>query len=206
MPTAPFSMVEDLRTLQDHVGIKSATLIAASAGGAMAIDFALAYPERVDGLVLVGAVVLGAGFSEHFLDRNARNSAPLERGDTAGAYANWLNDPYIMSPSSVEARQRLVRDAMPYARNHLQNPQRFVEWRERNAVASLPRLNVRTLIVVGEDDIPDVHAHAGILAAGIRGSRRVVVSDAGHLIFAEQPERFNALVRAFLGEVLQGKR
>jgi pimeloyl-ACP methyl ester carboxylesterase/RimJ/RimL family protein N-acetyltransferase len=205
-PTAPFSMVEDLRMLQDHLGISSAVLIAASAGGAMAIDFALAYPERVNGLVLVGAVVLGAGFSDHFLERNARNSAPLQSGDTAAAYERWLNDPYIMSPSSVQARKRLVQDAMPYATKHLQNSQRFVQWRQRNVVALLPSLTVPCRIVVGEDDIPDVHAHAGILAAGITGSRRVVVAGAGHLVFAEQPEQFNALVREFLDEVLKNRQ
>ena len=103
-PTAPFSIVEDLRMLQDYLGILSAVLVGASAGGAMAIDFALAYPERVSGLVLVGAVVLGGGFSDHFLERNARNSEPLESGDTAAAYEKWLSDQYIMSPSSVQAR------------------------------------------------------------------------------------------------------
>jgi 3-oxoadipate enol-lactonase len=204
-PTAPFSMIEDLLALQDQLRISSAVLIAASAGGAMAIDFALAYPERVEGLILVGAVVLGGGFSDHFLERNARNAAPLQAGDTAAAYEKWLNDRYIMSPASVEARRWLLREAMPYAAKHLQNSQRFVKWRESNAVASLPSLAVQTLIVIGEDDIPDVHAHAGILAAGIPGSRRVVIGRAGHLVFAEQPEEFNALVRQFHSEMSQGK-
>jgi len=34
---------------------------------------------------------------------------------------------------------------------------------------------VPTPIIVGEHDIPDVHAHSGAIAAGISGARRVIV-------------------------------
>ena len=47
-------------------------------------------------------------------------------------------------------------------------------------------------------DIPDVHAHAGAIEAGIRGSRRVVLSDAGHLMYLEKPDEFTRLVIGFI--------
>ena len=54
------------------------------------------------------------------------------------------------------------------------------------------------LIVIGAEDIPDVHAHGGAIQAGIAGARRVVVRNAGHLVHMEQPEEFNRLVLEFL--------
>ncbi|WP_255620881.1 alpha/beta fold hydrolase [Pseudonocardia sp. DSM 110487] len=65
---------------------------------------------------------------------------------------------------------------------------------------ALPRLGeiaVLTLIVVGEHDIPDVHAHSGALDAG---ATRVVVPGSGHLPHLEAPEAFTRLVREFLTE------
>jgi len=47
-------------------------------------------------------------------------------------------------------------------------------------------------------DLPDVHAHAGVIEAGIYGSRRVVLTDAGHLMYLEKPEEFSSLVIGFI--------
>jgi pimeloyl-ACP methyl ester carboxylesterase len=66
------------------------------------------------------------------------------------------------------------------------------------ALGRLGEIKVPTLLIVGAGDIPDVHAHAGAIQAGIAGSRRVVVRDAGHLVHMEQPAEFNRLVLEFL--------
>ena len=62
----------------------------------------------------------------------------------------------------------------------------------RPTEAALPRLHeirVPTLLLTGDADIPDVHAHAVVIEAGIYGSRRVVVTDAGHLMYLEKAGR-----------------
>lgn len=71
----------------------------------------------------------------------------------------------------------------------------------RPTQAALPRLHeirVPTLILTGDVDIPDVHAHAGVIEAGIYGSRRVVLTDAGHLMYLEKPEEFSRVVISFI--------
>ena len=62
----------------------------------------------------------------------------------------------------------------------------------------LAEIGVPTLIVVGEADIPDVHAHAGVIDNAISDSRRVILNHSGHLAHLEVPDEFNALVLAFL--------
>ncbi len=62
----------------------------------------------------------------------------------------------------------------------------------------MKEIRVPTLILVGDADIPDVHAHAGAIEAGIPGSKRVVVTDAGHLMYLEKPEEFSRVVIAFI--------
>lgn len=47
--------VEDLRAVMDHAGIQRAHLVGVSEGGPMALAFAATYPERVEGVVLIGS-------------------------------------------------------------------------------------------------------------------------------------------------------
>ena len=67
--------------------------------------------------------------------------------------------------------------------------------------AALPRLgeiHIPTLLLVGDADIPDVHAHAGAIEAGIPSARRVVINDVGHLMYLEKPAEFSRIVIEFL--------
>ena len=67
--------------------------------------------------------------------------------------------------------------------------------------AALPRLgeiHIPTLLLVGDADIPDVHAHAGAIEAGIPRARRVVINDVGHLMYLEKPAEFSRIVIEFL--------
>ena len=68
---------------------------------------------------------------------------------------------------------------------------------------ALPRLSdirVPTLLVTGDADIPDVHAHAGAIEAGIPRSRRIVLKGVGHLMYLENPAEFTRVVINFLAE------
>jgi pimeloyl-ACP methyl ester carboxylesterase len=59
-------------------------------------------------------------------------------------------------------------------------------------------IHVPTLLLTGDADIPDVHAHAGAIEAGIPGARRVVVEGVGHIMYLEKPAEFSRLVIDFI--------
>jgi tetratricopeptide (TPR) repeat protein len=69
---------------------------------------------------------------------------------------------------------------------------------DRPAIRVLDEISVPTLIVVGEHDIPDVHAHCGAISGGIPNAERTVVSGAAHLVPMEKPDVFNQAVRDFI--------
>lgn len=54
-----------------------------------------------------------------------------------------------------------------------------------------------TLVVFGGQDVAGYRAIADVLAAGIPGSGRLHLPEAGHMLTLEAPERFNAAVLAF---------
>ena len=62
----------------------------------------------------------------------------------------------------------------------------------------LSEIKVPTLIIAGESDIPDVHAHIGVIQASIAGSKRIVLTHSGHLAYFEVPYVFNQAVLDFL--------
>ena len=68
----------------------------------------------------------------------------------------------------------------------------------RDARPLLPRSNVRPLVLVGDGDELTPPALSEEIAAGIPGSRLVVVPDCGHLSTMEQPEAVNAALIQWL--------
>jgi pimeloyl-ACP methyl ester carboxylesterase len=149
----------------------------------------------VEQLVLVGAVVNGYPYSDHFLSRGEATWTPVDKSNVAQGIAKLANDKYFTAPDHPAARRKL-RDLLAAA------PQDFTHTdMARDVPSSLLRLHeihVPTLILVGDADIPDVHAHAGAIETGIPNSRRIVVSDVGHLMYLEKPEEFTRIVIPFL--------
>ena len=161
----------------------------------MAIDFTLQYQEKVNGLILVGAVVGGFPYTRHFNNRGGHLPSGFESGEQRRVWYA-LNDPYEMYSGNAAAREKVARLVQRYPRKghgagsgaRLSEP----------AYRRLHEIKIPALILVGEFDIPDVHAHAGAMEAGIVGSKRDIVPKSGHLIPIEQPELFNSAVGEFL--------
>lgn len=198
-PWEDYSNVEDLHTLLRFLGIERATLMGLSAGGMVAIDFTLAHPDMVDALVLVGTAVSGFEISDHMRHRGEAATRPLiEDDDVEQSIDNWVNDLYLVAPMNTTARQQL-REFLTTNPHNLYDPHWYsFEEAGEPAIGRVSAIHVPTLLIIGEADIPDNHAVAGALQISISGSRRVVLTDAGHLANLEQPEVFNRLVYEFL--------
>jgi pimeloyl-ACP methyl ester carboxylesterase len=61
----------------------------------------------------------------------------------------------------------------------------------------LPKIDVPTLVLVGENDKPFLGA-SDYMAKKIPGAAKVVLAAAGHAANIDQPQAFNAAVRDFL--------
>jgi pimeloyl-ACP methyl ester carboxylesterase len=196
-PTAPFRNIDDLYSLMEELGIETAALVGCSSGGLLAIEYALAHPDRVSALVLVGPIVSGFSFSEHFKTRGGRGM-PDQNAPAAERIDYWADtDPWIMAPESAAARSRM-RAVLTSNPQNLNGSGRYARWPGFRCLDRLSEIEVPTLLVAGESDIPDVHAHVGAIEAGVADARRVVLPHCGHLAHMEAPEAFNRLVLDFL--------
>lgn len=207
-PPGPFSHVDDLEALLDAVGVDSATLIGASFGGGLAIDFSLAHPHRVSRLVLVAAALGGHEWSEEVRRFGSEEDVALDAGDVDAAVElnlkMWVDGPR-RQPTAVSVRTRadigeMQRNAfekqiaayeqtdVPTARDHLQPP----------AATRLAEIQVPTLVIVGDEDVSDFLEIADRVSREIAQGRKVVIPGAAHMLSLEKPDEFADHVLGFL--------
>ena len=193
--TTWYSETDDLLSLLHHLKVSRVALVGSSHGGELSIDFTLAHPEMVQQLVLVGPVVSGMPYSQHFLDRAKHAFELLAKDDLKGAISEWSKDQYLITPGNDAGRKRLfdLLSANPQDMQHHDYP-----LPNKPSLPRLHEIHVPTLILTGDADIPDVHAHAGAIETGIPNSRRVVVAGAGHIMYLEKPREFSRLVIDFI--------
>lgn len=184
-PCAIPDLAADLGAVLDAAGVDRAVVLGHSAGGVVAMQFALDHPARAAGLVLVG---------------------------TASECNQRAHDFYQDLASIAETRgmdpvYRRLGVGSEAARQSPSDPTTFA--RVARAMASLngapltPRLGeIRcpTQMIVGEKDFLGAGGSV-ILHRQIAGSRLAIVPERGHGIFAEDPDGFNAIVLEFLATV-----
>jgi 3-oxoadipate enol-lactonase len=160
-------------------------------GGMIALRTALAYPDRVQKLVLVDPGLPAWDWSQEMRDYWAAEEAAYEAGDLAGA--TEINLEFWVDPKHRDEVRPQQRRAAELQSAH-EEPE--VQWPEMPPLSSLL---VPTLVVVGADDKPDFLAIAEHLAEEIPDADLAVVAGAGHLVGLDQPEELNALLLEFLG-------
>ena len=183
---APFVPSDDLLAIMQIVHMSRAVIVGNSSGAGLAIDFALAHPNMVTALFLIGPVVHGMAASDYFIERGDENNAPLDHGDAKAAAERWSKDRFLLAGDAPAARKKLY-DALA------ENPQNLTvsgKFEIRPSPPSLTRLSeikVPTLVLVGEADIGDVFAYAGAIKAAVPLASLEIWKDAGHLIQIQCP-------------------
>jgi 3-oxoadipate enol-lactonase len=194
----PYSDVDDLLALLNFLDIKRAHLVGLSMGGIVSVHFALGHPGRVRGLVAADCGPGGiTGPSDLLSDAEELAAA----GRTTEAQDKWLASsvfvPARERPQVVARLREMVSDytwwraQYPGLRRALHPP----------AAEHLDEISAPTLVIVGERDLPNVHAASNALASGIRGARLSVLPGIGHMSNMEDPEAFNSTVLSFVGDL-----
>jgi 3-oxoadipate enol-lactonase len=195
--TEPFSSAEDLADIARVVSDLPVALVGCSFGGLVSTQCVLDNPTLVSALVLVGPVVSGLPLSEHFTTRGGRG-VPAFDAPVDEQIAYWSGtDPWFVAPQNTVARERF-RALLTANPQNISPPVEFERTLEKSVLPRLGEISVPTLIVVGEQDHPDVHAHSGAIEAAIPGAKRVVLPGSGHVPHLEVPDAFNQLVLEFL--------
>ena len=199
-----YSHARDIAELLDQLKLGPYRLVGASLGGRVALEVALARPDLVDRLVLVGASVPGHDWSDTVRTFGDEEEAALGRGDIEAAVeANlrmWVDGPDRRPDEVDQAVRRLVGEMQRRA-FALQVP--VWEQAEEELLVSdvgdrFVEIRLPTLVVVGEKDVSDIHVIAQRLASGIHGALMATIRGAAHLPSLERPDDFARLAMPFL--------
>lgn len=197
------SGVEGLMTVRDYADflahfldalkMKSAVIAGWSMGGAIAMDFALRYSDRVEALILCATA---AKFN--IPDDRVKSLWAVMMGR---APQQFLTDGYAQK--TIKERFDIVREG--WMEQIKTDPRvRYTDIRActqvdlRDAIAKIDK---PTLILAGAEDVGTTVADAEIIKNRIKGSHLEVIADAGHMIPREQPEAVNAAIDKFLAQL-----
>lgn len=211
MSVGAFAYHDDIAALLRHLDVERATVIGASFGGSVALDFALAYADMVNALVLVSPAVGGYEFeSSQVLAFFTAEDDALERGDVEAAtelnLKMWVDGPNRSAGAVSGEIRELVRDMQMniFSQPDVEN----VEVRELYppAVGRLHELKIPTLVIVGEKDVAEFQGISRRIARNVSNAKHVVMSGVAHLPSMEKPEEFNRIVREFLERIHHEER
>ncbi len=195
MPERPFSYAEDLNALLEALGIEQAALIGVSSGSGIALEFAALYPNKVWALVPAAPFVNGYPFSEGMQKRVDAFAAAAQKGAEA-LIAALFSDPHFMpAPENPQARERAKK---LMAENFTGFDASLIKQLDPPTAEQVARIQAPTLLLVGELDHPDLHGRVEFLQTRIRGSKKMMLKNAGHMVNMETPRAFARSAKGFL--------
>jgi 3-oxoadipate enol-lactonase len=198
---APYSHVDDLRALLDHVGVDETALVGCSMGGGAEIDFALTEPAQVTALAAIAASLSGFEPLEEEEDWWEERAAPIQRAIEAGdlEMAEDLRLA-IWAPMGVEAEGGGAIRRIAFDNIHEMTMDESAEVGiDPPAATRLGEIDVPTLVVIAEHDPPDQKRCGELIAREVLDGRAVTI-DADHVVNLRNPEAFEAAVLPFLVE------
>jgi 3-oxoadipate enol-lactonase len=197
-PGAGFRSYEDLGALLDSLGVARTSIVGLSLGGRIAVDFAIAHPERVERLVLLAPGVSGYPWSREDTAWSAAMERAVRARDTVAVTDLWLRSPYMAPAMENPALAPRLRELS------LANSGAFLRASmgrelEPPAFGRLRELRAPVLVVVGTRDDPDIRTIVDSIAAQAPHARRLVLPGAGHMLNMERPAEVTRAVVEFLG-------
>ena len=184
----PGFAADDLDNLLQHLNVPRVDLVAAAHGGFFALDYALAYPDKVRSLTIVSSLMGITDADYEAVTARLRpaifNSLPHEFRELSPSYRAG-------NPNGVAAWLELHHQALQGDRlnPHAKQP---LTW------ARLETIRQPTLLLTGESDLYTPPALLRMQALHMPHAEVATIPEAGHSPYWEQPIVFNRLLLDFL--------
>lgn len=193
-------MADDAVSVLDHVDVAAAHVVGASMGGAISQLMAVRNPTRVLSLTLACTACRNLPWRRELLEQWMSTAQERGMGAMTGEAARW-----VMAPRSfrrlLPAFGWLGPLAMGRPTHSFVAQVRAILAAADDLADELYRIDVPTLVVVGNQDILTPRGDSEEIADRIRGAEMVVISGAAHGFMVEHASTFNKILKEFLHRV-----
>ncbi len=199
----------DIEGLRKHLGIETMWLMGHSEGARIILNYASEHSGHVEGLVLVDAPV---GITSNDSGRIARMQLRRNEPWFANAFKAFHK-----FPATQQEFDAYIKCITPFFFSSIANLEKNRDVFEKTSLSFaatqgqsqsdrssvdpatfLPDMNIPTLVIVGNDDFVCPPSAAEYLHREITNSKLLVIENAGHFPWLEQPEQFFDGIRSFL--------
>jgi pimeloyl-ACP methyl ester carboxylesterase len=180
--------VDWLRQYLNGRGCKDVLLAGHSFGGAIALMYALKYPQELKGIVIIGS---GARLKVHPM-----YLTPCEEA-IKGDFHKWhemIEEWYRRTPAVY--RRRLIERQKAVGPAVMLND--FIACDKFDIMDRVHEIRLPALIICGESDFMTPVKYASYLGTKLANSRVTLIPGAGHCVFAEKPEVVNKAIEDFV--------
>ncbi len=191
-------LADDLVAVLDAIGATKATLVGVSLGATAAMEVALAHPDRVERLALLGATARKATTADAIASRGLGIAARTlgMRAALVKKIAETLFGPTFRRDEPARLAEWTARIAAMPGRDVAYATR---AWATRALLLDrIAAIRAPTLLLVGNDDAPHPRAHSDEIAALIHGARVETIAGSGHTAPLERPDETIAHLEAFL--------
>lgn len=198
-PYTPEQHAQDLYELLNQNQIQTAALLGVSNGACIALQFAARWPERVSALVLAN----GYGRADTAL--KVKLTSWLNGMEVGGGPLRFdISSPWIWGASYLNKHYEALKpwrekgSALPvHAVRHL-----IAGGMEHDVLDQAANITCPTLLLTGDEDVLTPVSYSHDLQRRIRGSQILMLREAGHCMFLEQPGQFTKAAAEFLSRNL----
>ena len=187
----PGTAADDLEALMQSLRVERFHLVGTAAGGIVSLDYALSFPQRLRSLVIANSI---GGVQEDEYLAMGRRLRPSPQFNAMPPDFRELGPSYRAANPDGTARW-IELEELSRARTPLAAPQGM---RNRIMWSLLETIKVPTLLVTGDADLYTPPAVLRLFSARIKTSTSVILPEAGHSAYWEQPALFNRAVLDFV--------
>ena len=188
----------DLNNLLDELDMPNVNLIGFSLGGAVALDFAIRYPQKVDSLVLMS--------SFHKVDNDLSDALNQFKTALDISFEEFYDTilPMVLCPNVIKDNENELQMLKEIA-SHNANTEAYIKAADAclnfDAEKHLPDINVPTLILAGRHDEISTLDIQKEMHGKIRNSELIIFDDVKHnLLVGKNNEKILSLISNFLGK------
>jgi pimeloyl-ACP methyl ester carboxylesterase len=186
----PGTAADDLIALMDFLHVERFHLVGTAAGGFVTFDAALSFPNRLRSIVVANSI--GGVQDDAFVELGRRlrppefTAMPAEVREVSPSYR-------AADPDGTKRWVELEKMSRPPGPAAPAQP-----LKNRITFAALEQIRVPVLLLTGDADMFAPPPVMKMFAQHIKQAETVVVPEAGHSTYWEQPEVFNRAVLEFL--------